>query len=71
MINSTQSEGITPDPTGATKYSDCTSDKIKSSKQNIEILAALENILECAGWCNGDHQPTYFYRFRNLNDCDQ
>lgn len=40
---------------------------------NIEILAALESIIGCGGWCpvNQDEPPfgTYTYRFRNINDC--
>ena len=63
-------------PTGDTsgtaeKFGDCTT--IKSSTTNIEILAALENLLSCGGWCapTQDIPPFggYTYRFRNINDC--
>jgi hypothetical protein len=51
-----------------------------SSDENINVLAALEDILKCGGWCSMDnpaeHNPTgsqangtYFYRFRDINEC--
>lgn len=56
--------------TGVEKFGDCSG--IQSSTANIEILAALENLLSCGGWCppSQDNPPFgYTYRFRNINDC--
>lgn len=57
--------------TGAEKFGDCKT--YQSSTTNIEILAALENLLGCGGWCapTQDNPPFggYTYRFRNINDC--
>jgi hypothetical protein len=63
-----------------TKFSDCRDVvDVSSTEENINVLAALEDILNCGGWCPLDnaaeHNPTgnlngsYFYRFRNINDC--
>jgi hypothetical protein len=56
---------------GFEKYGDCLN--IPSTVANVEIMAALENLLGCAGWCPlSQDAPTfgaYTYRFRNINDC--
>lgn len=68
-VNSTQGSVITPD--GAVKFGDCKN--FTSSNTNVEILAALENLLQCGGWCSPDKETPpfggYTYRFRNINDC--
>jgi hypothetical protein len=66
-------KGVVSD-TGAEKFGDCsTSTAIQSSTANIEIMATLENLLQCGGWCpiSIDNPPftSYTYRFRNINDC--
>jgi len=62
----------------AKKFADCENQTdITSSDENINVLAALEDILKCGGWCSMDntaeHNPTgnlngtYYYRFRDIN----
>jgi hypothetical protein len=46
---------------------------VTSSSTNVDIIAALESLIGCGGWCplNQD-QPSFdifTYRFRNINDC--
>lgn len=60
--------------TDAIKYGDCPNPV--SAAENIEIMVALENILQCGGWCPLDNKVKesdpfnfYFYRFRDINDC--
>lgn len=58
---------------GKIKYGDCKG--VQSSSTTIEILAAIEDLLGCGGWCSKkqDASPyvggAYIYRFRNINDC--
>jgi hypothetical protein len=39
----------TADPNGKQKYGDCPN--IQSGQEGIDILSALENLLQCGGWC--------------------
>lgn len=62
---------------GSAKFGDCSANKVNitSSNTNIEILAALENLLQCGGWCPLDKEVKnqlgfYTYRFRNIDDCN-
>jgi hypothetical protein len=57
----------------ATKFADCQS--TTSSTENIDIMAAIEELLGCGGWCDlsnaAELNPakTYYYRFRDINEC--
>lgn len=64
----------------AKKFADCANiTNITSTDEDINVLAALEDILKCGGWCSLDkkeeHNPTgntngtYYYRFRDINEC--
>lgn len=59
-------------PNGSAKFGDCPN--ITSTTTNVEILAALENLLKCGGWCSKDRETppfgNYTYRFRNIDDCN-
>ena len=58
-----------------TKFGDCPN--IDSSIEDIDVLAALEDILKCGGWCSLDnpaeHNPTgssngtFYFRFKDIN----
>jgi hypothetical protein len=69
-------EGLNLNTTGNyLKYSDCPN--YQASTEYIEVLAALERLLGCGGWCSIDTgfesdpiAPFYFYRFSNINDCN-
>ena len=58
---------------GVTKYADCPT--IDTNNENIDVLAAIEELLNCGGWCplsntaEADPASVYYYRFRNINDC--
>lgn len=62
----------------AKKFAECSDQvNITSTDEDISLLAVLEDILKCGGWCSLDnpneHNPTgklngtYFYRFRDIN----
>jgi hypothetical protein len=57
----------------ATKFADCPT--FNSTTENIDVLAAIEELLNCGGWCplnnsaEADPASVYYYRFRNINDC--
>lgn len=71
MTNNNPNANIDP-VNGKSKFGDC--DNIASTTSNVEIMAALENLLECGGWCPKDKQAplygSYTYRFRNIEDCN-
>ena len=86
QIEDTTSElyGILSDPdlglwTNGTirKFGDCPD--VQASTENIDVLAALEDILGCGGWCpldnpaehnpTGSNNGTFFNRFKDINDC--
>jgi len=71
--NLTTIGGYNISETGAAKFGDCLN--ITSSNTNVEILAALENLLQCGGWCPLDKETKnlpkfYTYRFRIIDDCN-
>lgn len=64
------------------RFSECVNDtKVNSTAENIDVLAAIEDLLQCGGWCSfgnpAEDNPTvrtdnqtYFKRFVDINNCN-
>lgn len=46
-------------------YQECI-DEENATQSNTLLMASLEEMLECGGWCPGDDS---YYRFSDINSC--
>ncbi len=49
------------------KYQQCAKYNVTSEEKNVLLLATLEEVLGCGGWCDSDVPK--FYKFTDINAC--